>query len=132
MPDERFRQHQTLDAGVSDSGKGTIAELNVAADLLSRGFEVFRALSPDCPSDLALLKDGRLLRVQATWGHKWKDRSSKEFVYHTYRAHKRFDVLALDIGQGEIFYEPNDPKEWGDVPPSIEKKRKLPYVRSAH
>src|SRR5262245_42807567 len=43
---------------------GTLAELEVAVDLLRRGYEVFRALSPSCSCDLAVLREGRLLRVE--------------------------------------------------------------------
>ena len=43
---------------------GTIAELQVATDLMLRGYEVFRALSPSTSCDLAILKDGHLLRIE--------------------------------------------------------------------
>jgi hypothetical protein len=43
---------------------GAVAELIVCADLLQRGFEVFRAVSPGATCDLIALKEGRSLRVQ--------------------------------------------------------------------
>ena len=43
---------------------GTIAELQVSMDLLLKGYEVFRALSPSTSCDLAVLREGQLLRIE--------------------------------------------------------------------
>ena len=48
---------------------GTLSELRVAIDLLQKNYEVFRAMSPACSCDLAILKDGQLLRVEVTTGY---------------------------------------------------------------
>ena len=45
---------------LSTSTVGAMHELKVSIDLLNRSYAVFRALSPSCPSDLVILKDGRL------------------------------------------------------------------------
>ena len=54
--------------GFSPSTVGAISELLVSADLMKKGFEVFRALSPSCSCDLIAAKKGRLLRVEVRTG----------------------------------------------------------------
>jgi len=56
--------------GLTSGTTGAIGELLVAADLLQKGYHVFRAQSPSCPCDLAILKDNRLLRVEVRTGHR--------------------------------------------------------------
>ena len=42
-----------------------MSELRVAVDLLSKGYEVFRAVSPACSCDLVALREGQLpLRIE--------------------------------------------------------------------
>lgn len=43
---------------------GAMNEMLVAADLLRRGYEVFRAVSPCAPCDLLVLSGALLLRVE--------------------------------------------------------------------
>jgi len=53
---------------VSRSTKGAISELLVAGDLLFKGYEVFRAVSPACSCDLIAQKNGRLTRIEVRTG----------------------------------------------------------------
>lgn len=50
--------------GKSSATTGTISELRVAIDLLTKEYDVFYALSPNSPCDLAVLKKGKLLRIE--------------------------------------------------------------------
>lgn len=50
---------------------GALGELVVSADLMRRGYAVFRALSPSCPCDLIAMKDDKLLRVEVTKGRRY-------------------------------------------------------------
>lgn len=50
--------------GKTSATTGAISELRVAVDLLAKGYDVFRALSPSCPCDLAILKDGKLVKME--------------------------------------------------------------------
>lgn len=54
----------TVASIISSSTVGAVGELRVAADLLTKGFEVFRALSPTCSCDLLAMKDGRIIRIE--------------------------------------------------------------------
>jgi PD-(D/E)XK endonuclease len=50
--------------GLSTSCIGATAELCVCADLLLKGYEVFRAVQAAAQCDLAILKNGTLYRVE--------------------------------------------------------------------
>jgi hypothetical protein len=100
---------------LSSGTVGAVGELLVATDLLLRGFEVFRALSPACSCDLAVLSSGQLLRVEVTTGHMAPN--GKVF---SRSKEPRFDLLAVVVHSSpvQIVYTPelpprlatNDPK----------------------
>lgn len=52
--------------------RGAISEHRVIVDLLSRGFEVFKAVSGASSCDLAILQNGNLYRVEVKTGHYGK------------------------------------------------------------
>lgn len=87
---------------LSSGTRGTIGELLVAADLLGKGFAVFRALSPSCACDLAILKDSKLVRVEVTTASLLQNGKP------AYSKHDpaKYDVLALVFHNGKIIYEP--------------------------
>jgi len=78
---------------------GAISELRVCAFLLSRGYEVFRSVSPSCSCDLAILKDGKLLRIEVRSGYR---QENGRII--TSRKHIA-DVLAIAI-KDEVIFEP--------------------------
>lgn len=92
----RYRE-RNLRYGIqrSTSTVGAISELTVSTDLLRRGFDVFRALSPAGPCDLVVLRGDRLLRIEVrtgsraasgriTWGKRATDRADHyAVVLHT-------------------------------------------------
>jgi len=82
----------------STSTIGATSELLVAADLLRRGFEVFRAVSPTCSCDLGVLRDGRFLRVEVKTVRK-SERGAGSVSADV----SRFDILACAVwgGHGE-------------------------------
>ena len=92
--------------GIPTGTVGAIAELGVAIDLLRKGFHVFRALSPNCSCDLAIVADTQLYRVEVKTGHRDKDgHPSPPYV----KKHKRelFDIIATVLHDtNEIIYTP--------------------------
>lgn len=81
---------------------GAISELVVSADLLRRGFHVFRALSPSCPCDLVGLDgNGKMIRFEvrtsslSASGNPMKPQSMRDV---------RADVLAMVTRNKEITY----------------------------
>lgn len=83
------------------SHTGAAHELLVSADLMLRGYEIFRALSPDCPCDLAMIRDGKMLRVQVTTGYT----SLTGKMSWPFKDPKKHDLLAIVVGK-EIHYIP--------------------------
>lgn len=94
----------TLFRGDTPVTTGAISELRVAVDLLARGYNVFRALSPASPCDLAILKDNKLLRVEVRTCHI----SITDKLYRS--KGKRDDPNNIDIYawvlHDRIIYEP--------------------------
>lgn len=97
------RAHRELNPPL-ESNKGTtgaISELVVSADLMARGFEVYRALSPNSSCDLAVIAQGRLLRVEVRTGFRRKDGSL------SCDDHGIYEVLAVvSRDRTEILYRP--------------------------
>ena len=81
---------------------GAMRELVVCADLLSRGFDVFRAVSPSCSFDLVAHRSGRLYRVEVSTGFARPDGS----ISHSKRDTSRFDLLGLVLQSGDVAYQP--------------------------
>jgi hypothetical protein len=85
---------------ISTSTVGTIGELMVAIDLLQRGLHVFRALSPACCCDLAVIgKDGKLVQVEVRTARR--TRNGRMFCIENTKA----DVVAMVVHGEGIFYK---------------------------
>lgn len=74
---------------------GAVCELQVAADLLQRGFHVFRSVSPHAPCDIIIILNGRMFRIEV--------RAAKRGVCAT---HGEYDCLAAVNPDGFITYSP--------------------------
>lgn len=81
---------------------GTIAELKVAVDLMSRGFDVFRAMSPAASCDLMAIKEGRQFDIEV------RSAARNPVTGKIYRNLQRVKAMwvAHVIGD-EIIYEPD-------------------------
>lgn len=86
--------------GVNNVVVGTIQELIVSVDLLKKGYEVFRSLGSSCSCDLAILKNGKLLRVEVTTGY-----IMGKATHHPPKEAQKYDILAVVI-DGNIIYNP--------------------------
>lgn len=65
---------------------------------------MFRALSPSCVCDLAVLKDAQLLRVEVTSGVL----SAHGTLMHPGKVADKFDLLAIYVGsEDRIIYKPD-------------------------
>lgn len=81
---------------------GAIHEFKVAIDLMEKGYEVFRALSPACSCDLAILKNGKLLKIEVKTTYRLR---SGKIVYPKIK-NPKYDILVLVIRPNEIIYLP--------------------------
>lgn len=81
---------------------GAMHELTVAADLMRRGFFVFRAMGPHSPGDLFAVKGATRLLVEVTTGGRTRHGRL------TYPKHEKtpFDVLAVVEKNGTLTYLP--------------------------
>lgn len=85
-------------------------ELVVATDLLRRGYDVFRSLSPASTCDLAILKNRRLIRVEVTTAASRNDHQVTIPKARERARGVKFDLLAIVIRNGDnssaIHYRP--------------------------
>jgi hypothetical protein len=102
------QQIGTLGSGLPSGTTGAIGELVVAIDLLRRGYEVFRALSPSCSCDLAIIRDRNLVRVEVRTAYLNKLTGS---ILRNGVDSAKHDLLALVIVNdgSRILYEPELP-----------------------
>lgn len=83
---------------------GALAELLVCTDLLERGLDVYRSITPSGRCDLVTVcrSTGETNRVEVKCGRM--SRSGK--VVCNPGPHNSFDTLAIVIGNSEIIYDP--------------------------
>ena len=82
---------------------GAIGELLVSADLMKKGFEVYRALSPSSSCDILVLKENKMKRIEVRTGYRSTDGKRITTIRDNFRA----DHLAIVIhNTNEIIYEP--------------------------
>lgn len=96
--DKEYRDlnpHPKLAAGTI----GAIGEYRVILDLLAKGFDVFHAVSPSCSCDLAVLKNGKLFRIEVRTGHYV--RGGKYYYTPSFRT----DIMAIVLSD-KIAYHP--------------------------
>lgn len=96
---ERRAKHPPQYPHLSTGAIGAIGELRAGADLLDKGFEVYRALSPAADADLIVQKDGRYLSIQVRTGHRRADGGL------TVPRHGEYDILAIVLPD-TVVYEP--------------------------
>ena len=91
--------------GIPRRSVGASAELVVAADLLNRGYQVFRSVSAHAECDLVILKDGRLLTVEVRTSQR---KMSGEVSLSPLNVRMRADIGAIVVfmGRTEITYVP--------------------------
>jgi len=92
--------------GLNTSVTGAIGEMKVGADLMHRGYYVYRCLSPTGPCDLIAMDGGRLWRVEVKMAYRGAEGG---ITPPTIRRPKSFDVLACVLPDGSIVYEPDLP-----------------------
>lgn len=92
---------------MNTSNEGAIGELLVTVDLMRRGYDVFRAVSPGAICDLMIFKNVDFKRVEVTKGQRYT--SSKLTGKLKWAAHdsKRYDILAVWESDGIITYMPS-------------------------
>lgn len=97
-----------MGSGLSSGTVGSITELVISADLMRRGYAVFRALSPACFCDLIAFKDGFFLRIECRTGYRNYVNESLSFPK---KKNGEIDIFAIYIvATKEIIYLADDAK----------------------
>lgn len=78
---------------------GAVGELKVAIDLLSRGFEVYRNLSPHGSADLITIRNNEIHSIEVRSGYRIPNGTL------CYSKKHKAQIIAVVIGD-EIVYEP--------------------------
>ena len=101
---ERFAQHPV--AVIPKGTIGAISELRVSADLMARGYHVFRAMSPACPGDLMVFKGEQSpILVEVRTGQR--SPTTGRVSYAKLRANQTTVGLIAVVLFDRILYEPN-------------------------
>ena len=101
----KYRENNPL-MGTSSGTTGAISELRVAIDLLSKGYDIFRAVSPNCSCDLAVLKNSKLLRIEVKTAHKSISGGLYNQPIAMGKNKDKRDIMAWVLPD-EIVYEPS-------------------------
>ena len=66
----RIKASEGFSEDTTRGNKGAYGELLVCADLLKKGYSVFRAIGPNSPIDIIALKDGKIEMIDVKSGTK--------------------------------------------------------------
>ena len=66
----KYYNRQSVFPNIPAGTVGTISELIVATDLLKKGYEVYRPLSPSCSADLLAEKKDKIFKIEVRTGYK--------------------------------------------------------------
>ena len=94
-----YNQFNDLLINIPNNTRGAINELIVSIDLMKRGYEVFRALSPACSCDLVGFKNKKLFRVEVTSG-----RIVNGKAFGAIHNPSNYDIFAVVTNNKEIYY----------------------------
>lgn len=102
------KKHPIKRSGLSGFTTGAISELRCAVDLLSKGYEVFRAISPACSCDLIALKNNRCVRIEVRTADISKSESGaiKIYKYEVERDKGRQEHYGLILPDQVIYIPP--------------------------
>jgi hypothetical protein len=90
-------------SGLATGTVGALSELVVSADLLGKGYAVFRALSPSCPSDLVVLFGKELVTVEVRTAYR--NQNNGQIGYP--KNHRGADLFALYVrSEKSVHYAP--------------------------
>jgi hypothetical protein len=82
---------------------GALSELIVCSDLLQRGYEVFRAVSPSCSTDLIASKNDNIFKVEVRTG---RYNASKKLYYANQNVRSHV-VAVVTLVDKKIWYIPD-------------------------
>src|SRR5690349_5696091 len=82
---------------------GAISEMLVSLDLMNKGYEVFRPMSPHACCDIVAIKGKRIVRLEVKTGAELRNGT---ITKTTIRNRGSFDILATVVRGKRIIYDP--------------------------
>jgi hypothetical protein len=108
----RYNKNQTvISATTSRSTVGAISELRVCYDLMRRGFDVFRAMSPNSYADVIAIKNNIIYQLEVRTGRYlvggtlyWPTNklANKSLVVYTFRDDKIHYITNPELSNEQI------------------------------
>lgn len=97
--EKRYGPGPNLNSG----NRGAVSELIASADLIQKGFEVFRSVSPTTSCDLIALRNGILFRIEVRTAYRNK---VGNLMYAKNQKPGRMDIYAAVCGYEVIYIPP--------------------------
>ncbi len=83
---------------------GAIAELVVSADLMRKGYDVYRALSPSCNADILAIKGSEMKKYEVRTGRYYKNNDGSYKLSYPKQRIAGKSVAVLTHSDGVIHY----------------------------
>lgn len=80
-------------SGICSGSVGAISELAASVDLMKKGFEVYRALSPASSCDILALKDGKIYDFEVRTGYR--NLLSNTFTVNNANVRAKYFILVV-------------------------------------
>ncbi len=93
--------------GLSTGAVGAISELVVCANLLQKGFDVFRNVSPTGKADLLATKKGNVFKIQVRTG---SISPASGLLLYPKRGISECDVVAVAVSENVLYFDTTDMK----------------------
>lgn len=93
--------------GISTGTTGAISELIASIDLMKKGFEVYRALSPSSSSDILGYKDKKVYRFEVRTGMKIPNFGGKIHLTYSKQNVRAPNMAVVILRDNEIYYYPS-------------------------
>ena len=100
---DAYRQMNPNRCASRNGATGAAHEMLVCADLLRKGYHVFRSVAPDGACDIIILQGKSVLRIEVKTSYK--NRNGAIGWPNVSRQADRHDVLAVVV-DGELHYRP--------------------------
>src|SRR3972149_3193615 len=100
---KRCGRYGFKEQGISTGTVGAMSEILVSFDLMSKGFEVYRALSPASSCDLLAIKKGKMINFEVRTGYRGVNNGKISYPKTNIRA-KLVAVVLYD--KREVVYFP--------------------------
>lgn len=107
-----YRQYHDKRVGffphINGNTVGAITEIEIAADLMKKGYFVFRALSPACFCDLIAIKNNKFLKIECRTGYQSE---ITEHISFSKKSHGDVNCFAVYLAnKNKIYYLEVDAK----------------------